>query len=329
MPELDPLSTQLPTVSRQVALHEVYGPGMLPQEHILLNAYPSLRNDLLAAAKTVAPDAKEVLMKLSSAFFSQAPPGANSSHLDFWRAPDQGAKPWNVATNVEELYPSIRGTLLAEECEEILQRAIGKVEEHLRDMRATLSGSLPGAEEGADEAPETDKSGEPDISAKFHFRRDFFLQLKAVQTVLQFDVIFDSKCTPFVPGCSYASFGFVFQSAITVGNVMDERSYEKARHQLTQVVYSQIHRSSSTSHQKDLPDIYSSKFTVTPSVVLTGAGHSSAAASMASSVHTAQTAGMMGPPPGSMAFSGVTDSIPASLVSFGCVSHDDSQAPGR
>ncbi|KAJ9115159.1 hypothetical protein QFC24_007070 [Naganishia onofrii] len=164
----------------QVALLEVHNSRMLRQEHTLLEAYPSLRDDLIAAAKTVAPDAEEVLKKLSSAFFSRPLPGMNSPHLNFWRTPDQvGAKSWQIVTDVEQLYPSIRGTPLAEEY----------------------------AEEGADEDPETNTSGEPDISAKFHFRRDFFKQWKTAQTVLQFDVIFDSKCTPFVPGVPISHIG--------------------------------------------------------------------------------------------------------------------------
>ena len=139
MPELDPLSTQLPAMFHQVALLEVHNSRMLRQEHTLLEAYPSLRDDLIAAAKTVAPDAEEVLKKLSSAFFSRPLPGMNSPHLNFLRTTDQvGAKSWQIVTDVEQLYPSIRGTPLAEECKEILQRAIAKAEAHLLNMRATL-----------------------------------------------------------------------------------------------------------------------------------------------------------------------------------------------
>ncbi|KAJ9109364.1 hypothetical protein QFC21_000694 [Naganishia friedmannii] len=271
--ELDPLSNQLPWVTHRCALHHVLDKSVMMQEHMSLSAFPALENSLNEVALTVEPDVWDVMRILHSAFFSQTYTGddAAETHLNFWREKQGITKSWDRATTVEDLYPSIKGTPLAKGCEEILKSAMGKAEPRLEGMKDVLLLSNLGAEERAKEDHESDKSSQLEVSAKFHFRRDIFVDMYTVQTVLQFDVIFDGKCTPFVPsrcpGVTFASFGFVFQYAITLGDV---RERLESPGWLTELMHSQTRRSQYTTAQQDFDDVYSQRFSARDSKMLTG-----------------------------------------------------------
>lgn len=322
MPDLDPLSAHLPIVIDQAVLYRVRGRSLMPQEHALLEAYPSLESDLAGAAHTVATHCRKVLENLQEAFFLKPSTVEDSSHLDFWRLDRAKDELWHGAT-IDDLFPSMRGTSVSQECEEILKGAMQNIEIHLWLMKQTLLSSPPVND------TEMAKSDLPDIFAKFHFRRDLFPTFEMVRTVLHFDIIFDGKSSPLINGCEYACFGFVFQCAIYAGVKPTMPALPPAW--LVELL--RTHPDSSneyTTSQQDLPDICSTRFTLDPSIAPTVTAEPSSAAASIASAPPAQTAGTMGPRPLRAAFTSVAaGSIPPSFVSFGGGSHDDSRKQER